>query len=616
MKLTSIALRHFRSSINLNLPTNAARVLIAGVNGSGKTSIREAVAWVLQGRCSATDARGQGWEKLVPEGTTTVAAGLCVEGLGAVEREYKNGSRNFSVESFTGEPTVQQQALYAKLATSPAFLDAVLDTSVFLSLQHAPAKALVLDLLQARIPIGEESLTLDQLDERYRQAFEGRKAAKIKAKAHALPQKPEAEPMPPVAVVESKLAEVRAELQTLATGAGANAGKREILQQKLQAAEQLEIEGDPVDPAYLADLEERLAIMEADHVEPLSLHGLPDWEDNLHTVPYMGIPRDLMDIPVADENSPAGLTHRIARLAEHKPKQGCVLDLEVRCDTAKLVFTNRAKVLKEQLAATPPTAPLPAAQKPLPAGPTPLQTTRTVLAEAKAHSATFEAVAARNASKRAEAEALRAQLSSLKDDSQALAEIDTLKARIGKGELLLARARSHWQIDSAYKLAVAKKAEFDGEVERLEALCDLLGPNGARVKALADAVGVFEAKVNAFTSAFNWTIAFQIDPWQVTANGRAVETYSESEQFSIGIALQLAIAELSGLSFAIVDRLDMLTMQNRKHVTAMLMNSTVGQIFILASREPEQELPHNMAGVLAYRLGKENGRTQILEGAS
>lgn len=610
MKLTSIALRNFRSGVNLILNTDAPRVLIAGINGAGKSSIRDAIAWALQGKCAGTDGRGLGWERLIPAGTTTLAAGLTVQGLGTIEREHRNGTRSLLIEGFTGEPAVQQQALFTKLAVAPSFLDACLDTASFLGLQHAPAKALVLDLLQVRIqiplPTGNvDVLTLDQLDARYRVAFEERKLAKLKAKAATVPSKPsEAEPMPPVAAVEAKLKEVRAELEVLATGAGANAGKRELLAKQLFANCALEHPLDPVDPAYISELEERLAIMEADVTEVA-----PFTQQDFDTV--LAHATGGVDSVNLDR---LAIDRRIKLLTEHKPKQGCVLDNGVPCDTAKIKFTNHVKLLKEQLSALPSPSPATTSARTPPANaPSPLQATRKALDEAKARQREFEAVEARNAAKRVEAEAIQAQLASLKDDAQALADIDTLKARIGKGELLLKRATEYWQAMERYSAAAKEKARFDAEVDRLEALCDLLGPNGARVQALTEAVGAFEAKINAFTQAFGWTVQFQIDPWEVKVNGRNVETWSESEQFRIGIALQLAIAELSGLSFAVVDRMDMLLVKERNAVTKMLMQSPVEQIIIIAARETEQPLP-SIEGVVAYRLAKsENGRTEIAE---
>ena len=50
MKLTQIDLTSFRSFQGMGLSLAANRVLIGGLNGTGKTSIRDAIAWTLLGR--------------------------------------------------------------------------------------------------------------------------------------------------------------------------------------------------------------------------------------------------------------------------------------------------------------------------------------------------------------------------------------------------------------------------------------------------------------------------------------------------------------------------------------------------------------------------------------
>lgn len=593
MKLTTIALRNFRSSRALVLKTDTPRLLVCGANGAGKSSIRDSVKWTLRGLCAGTDAKGSGWEALVPTGTTTLAAGLHIHSLGTVERSYKNGTRQLQVEDVIGESSLHQAALYLKLKTSPACLDAVLDTGHFLNLSHVEAKALVLGLLDVRIPIGEESLTLDALDAKYHMAFEDRKAAKIRAKSAVVPAKPDTEPLPTIAAISAQLTKIRAELSALQTGAGVTAGKRAVLEQRLTTARRLETV-PVIDEAHLLELEERVAIME----EELEERGR----------------QETVDASIPPENdSPedaASLTHRILQLTQHKPTGGCVLDHGVPCETAKVKFTLRAKALKTQVESLPAPTRL---QKPAEPRQTPLQAIRQELAKAQALKAAALAVEAWNAARRQEELALMKELAALPETTDAFAESDILADRIRKGELLLTRARAYWQAVEHYEAAVQAKAKLQGDVDRLEALCELLGPNGARVEALHAKLGPFEAQVNGVTDTFGWHVAFVLDPWQVVVNERPVETYSESEQFRIGIALQLAVASLSGLSFAIVDRLDMLDHANRKIVTAMLMEAPLEQIIILATREPDQPLP-NMPGVIAYRLAKaDSGETIVVE---
>jgi hypothetical protein len=60
----------------------------------------------------------------------------------------------------------------------------------FLDLKHAEAKDLLLQVLNVRVDVGGERLTLAQLDARYEEAFEARRDAKARAAAIRVPDAP------------------------------------------------------------------------------------------------------------------------------------------------------------------------------------------------------------------------------------------------------------------------------------------------------------------------------------------------------------------------------------------------------------------------------------------
>ncbi len=216
---------------------------------------------------------------------------------------------------------------------------------------------------------------------------------------------------------------------------------------------------------------------------------------------------------------------------------------------------------------------------------------------------------------------IRQELDALPEVPDQDSEISTLEGRIAKGKELLVKARTHWTLLDQYETALKRQQKAKADVDELERLVELLGPKGARVAALSEAMGKFEAAINPYLAAFGWTVTFSVDPWDVLASSggaiggesmRPVETYSRSERFRIGIALQLAIAQLSGLNFAIVDETDMLDAANRAIVTKMLLTAPLEQVLILGTRETKVELP-KVPGVLAYRLVTQDGRTAIAE---
>jgi len=596
MKIDTLQLDFFRSFVGLTLPTNAPRVLIAGVNGSGKTSVREALKWAFLGRCDVTDKRGVGADQLAPAGYKAggVRVGMAVHGIGAALRHVKNGSAGFTVEGFSGPSALQQQALFQRLETTEALLEACLDTDAFLRLHHADAKALIMAILNVRVKFtddpNDQGQTLDQLDHLYQSAFEDRKVAKRRLQQCIIPARPEAKEMPLLADIDLLLVEVRNKLEAASERLGAAGGQRQTLEARRQAIEQEREQLALQVPAQsyeddIAALEERIGIMEGDDA---------------------GAPPTQQEAPKAgDPHRMQFLRGRIAALAVHNPAKGCVIEGDVPCKTAKKYFTDRWKALQNEVDASAE----PAVE---PSGPSPLAVVRKELEELHRRQTRADERRQRIERLDAELQALNAKLDEIPDTSDVENEVATLKGRIARGEKMRSEAESYWRQQGVVDQAEADRQALQAEVNSLEVLCDKLGPNGIRVQVLQEEIGKFAGAVNQFTAPFGYSVAFDLEPWAVRVNGRRVETFSKSERFRIGVALQLAIAAASGLSFAVVDEVDMLTSENNAIMTRLLLAAPVEQVFVLSSREPDRPLP-NVAGVLAYRFGLQEGKTVVME---
>lgn len=597
MKLLNLDLVNFRSYHGVTLALDAPRVLIAGLNGTGKTSVREAIQWILTGHCDVTDGKGAGAEVLVPTGQKAAEATVTVDEIGRVSRHFSPSLGGaVVVEGFTGTSQVQQQALLIKLKTTPQFLDAVLSTDVFLNLGHAEAKAMVLSLLGVKIKnvqIGFEGdtpvvkdLTLDELDLRYKQAFENRKSAKRALQGFTVGPKPVEQQMPTIEMIEAQLGRLRATLGEHREAIGTAVGSRKALAAEVN---RLTITlNTPVPP----DMSEKIAELEK-------------W---LGTLEAEAVPAEA---PAPSKGDPARaiwIVKRITSLKEHLPSKGCVLDADVPCRSTLDDFGARLEALRGELKAVAPATPQ-APQQPLES---PLTARRRELADLQWQQqkriVNFEAVRQANA----RAQAIRQEIDALPDTAVQEGQIAELQTRISKGEELLRNARLHWAAVESYGKAVSQQGTLKADVDRLEALCDQLGPKGVRVEALAQAVNKFESAVNPYIEPFGWKIGFSVEPWEVSANGRPVESYSRSERYRIGIALQLGIAKLSGLNFAVVDEVDMLDVSNRQKLSAMLIQAPLEQILILGTREAEQALKAPK-GVIAYRLSKNGDQSVISE---
>lgn len=584
MRLTKLELTAFKSFAGVVLPVDAPRVLIGGLNGTGKTSVREGVKWALQGRCQATDGKGSGVGQLAPLGTSLVAVGLQDATGRHVSRQWKNGESTLTVSGFTGTAQAQQQGLYDHFKTDERFLSSVLDSSVYLDLHHADAKALILALLNVRIRLSDtddHEYTLDEMDALHKTAFDKRRDHKRDLQRFGVPSKPAERSVPSLQAVDDQLAKLRKLLEDQQQALGAAGGSSDVLRKRkadveelltscvnqIAALEALNLQQE------IESIEERLAIIEADVPADPSLAG------------------EVVNVEF--------LTTRSATIVKHDPKAGCILSTDIPCETAKKHFTKVAKAMQALIAAAP-TADAPKSESPL-------TTVRKTLNGLKAKAAELTYFREHKPKLIWELTEIDEALKTAGDTTEAQKLVDETKARIAKGQDVRKDAEAYWTAQKAFEEAMATRVRMETELQTLEQTVDALGPNGLRAQALSAAMGRFEEAVNTFSTPFGFTFKMSVDPWEVMVNGRGLETYSKSEQYRIGIAIQLAIAAVSGLSFAIVDEVDMLDANNRMLLTKMIMTAPLEQVIILSTREDNQALPSGVPGLWAYRLGKDDG---------
>lgn len=588
MRITSLTLQAFRSYVNVAFNLDAARILISGVNGSGKTSVRDALAWALTGSTPEMSGKGAGGELLAPVTLKPAQARVtCVlDGL-SIDRSWgpRDGAA-LRVGTWTGNSTEQQAALEQHLTVTPALLHVLCDARAFLRLDHADAKALLLALLDVKIAVQAdpdkpaEAHTLEQLDAAYDMAVQDRKVTKQRLAKHLVPTEPVSPVVyKPVEQYEARLRDLRTELAALERGIGETLGAKQALYARLQA-----LDG------------QRLGILNATTLRQM--------EETVETQQArLAAFVDDTTIPGSAERL-VFLKGRVEALAGHRPDQGCVLDSSVPCKTPRQAFTALAGTYEGEIEAMPAPA-LPSKRGALEAS------LRDMVKRLEGQKQAL----AQNAQIDAEVATLEQQIAALPDTSDQEAAIAAKKAHIAKGESITADARRFAGARDAWAVAQREFEKLTKEVARLEGLCELLGPKGLRVEALSGALSTFLALVQPYLTPFGWTLRFSVDPWMVYVNDRPAQTYSQSERYRIGVGLQLAIAQASGLSFAVVDELDQLDADGNRKLGTLLYNSPVEQIIILRTRDTTVVLPM-LPGVLAYRLGVTDGKSAIIETVS
>lgn len=197
------------------------------------------------------------------------------------------------------------------------------------------------------------------------------------------------------------------------------------------------------------------------------------------------------------------------------------------------------------------------------------------------------------------ASAQRAVANSQRDLDECLAAAEQIKAleaesveapsaeAIANGEqaineLRQARDRQQAKVQSlqeAFNAAAQRQdvikqaADFHAEVCAWSALADALSPTGIPAEILADAIGPVNELLQRLSGTAGWSpvqISADID---VTFGGRLYGLLSESERWRCDATLALAIATISGLRLALLDRFDVLDIPARTQQAMKLFQS-------------------------------------------
>ncbi|MFU3309336.1 hypothetical protein ACM7MB_20975, partial [Pseudomonas aeruginosa] len=149
-------------------------------------------------------------------------------------------------------------------------------------------------------------------------------------------------------------------------------------------------------------------------------------------------------------------------------------------------------------------------------------------------------------------------------------------------ELRQARDRQQAKVQSlqeAFNAAAQRQdvikqaAGFHAEVCAWSALADALSPTGIPAEILADAIGPVNELLQRLSGTAGWSpvqISADID---VTFGGRLYGLLSESERWRCDATIALAIATISDLRLALLDRLDVLDVPARTQQAMKLFQS-------------------------------------------
>lgn len=597
IKINGIELTNFRvyehQAVSLG-----DRNLVIGENGTGKSSLIDAVAWCLTGRCRGVDGRGKGQLSLIRTDTQAMEVTVNLDGLGPITRTLdRNGSTSC---------TMKTDAILARLRTNEPMLQAVLYGQSFFGLHHADAKKLLLGLLDVKVDgadlpgLGIVGLVdLDELEARYKGAFDNRTLLKRQLTGMK-------EPVAPAVGDLSNLAQ----LQAAATEAGAAFQAAVKVNAKAQAAvDQATKAVYAANKQALPDREQLAAQVAIQHeglggqaaILKTALAAIAELEPKHEGD---GLTSELQD-----------LKHLQDRLANHDPSSGCVLSGGIPCRTAAAEFSGfgeslavAMKGLDKRIKANEKVASKLAAER---------VKVRDAERQVAYHQTQISGLNAKLEGldeRRAEHEATVARL---------LADLDAAKANpdLGNGPVDEAAARQLAAHQAAADVG-RQQAALDGyqrELQRYqqvvtdlteaERVVALLGPKGAPATALQNALADFTDLINLALAGFGFRLQIQVEPFLVsvqsqTAGWRPFEMLSAGEQLWTGLAFQLALAVVSGLQFCALDAAEAVVGQNRAVLTGLVLQAPVGQVVVAMAKGAAEDSPV-IDGLTVIRLEQE-----------
>lgn len=613
MRLTRVQVTNFGCYQDRVFDLTRPKTFLLGLNNSGKSTVLDAIRWLLLGRCAGLDRAGRGIaEALVRQGTPddqpmTVAANIVLGDKSyLLTRTWAHGSTTFSVggpHAFAGPSEGQHQGWLSILGISEAALEATLDAETFLTANHADAKGLLLGVLAASVtvPTTGEVIPVEEADRRYTAAYEARTSLgrSLKALPAAI------EPSEPVGDLDGvkakvqaleverlKLTEARGEATGLSERAWAEFDQLEKDQTRLKARRAGLVKDIPAEaladlPAAIATVEERVGLATAKIVE------LERQLDAARESTYVA------------GNTPDDVLETIAK---HDPKKGCVLHPDIECKTSLTQFVTFVKKAKRGQAA--------------PEGEgtsSPFDVLKLALADARKHEVTLDRqrVSLVDAQQGVQVidEDLDSIISRLDELAPTLpergipdgikkldADIAALTERIEKGKALTLKKQLLATAWKTYETAVTTRAEIKAQHEQAEADVKIYGPTGIRLKALQEAVGTFEAGVNKTLVIFGYEFAVSADPWGVLVNGRPLARLSKSERLRVGIAFQIAMAKHTGLDVTLIDSVDWLLKDQRRALMKALSTAGLGQVILAKAQEPGDEMKIDEAATQVIQI--------------
>lgn len=178
------------------------------------------------------------------------------------------------------------------------------------------------------------------------------------------------------------------------------------------------------------------------------------------------------------------------------------------------------------------------------------------------------------------AQAAQAQAKAIEDElaevfdvaglAEARSQIETLQARRAEIDRELAALRRAKDAADAAKARTEKAAGHAEDVLAWELIAEQLAPSGIPGDLLSEALGPITERLRQHAADTGWPEVAIAADMSITGGGRAYRLLSESERWRVDAMLAEAVAHLSGVRLLVLDRMDVLDLPGRSELLGWL----------------------------------------------
>ena len=158
---------------------------------------------------------------------------------------------------------------------------------------------------------------------------------------------------------------------------------------------------------------------------------------------------------------------------------------------------------------------------------------------------------------------------------------------------MLEKAQQAESAKEKWEASARQKSSLETKIAVLDRLTEVFGPSGLVMDQVGGRIGSFTKDLNLHLAAFGYTCKLALEPFEIRVSSSSddarlalsLKHLSESERFRFGVAFQIALAKVTELRFAVIDRADVLDKGRRKLLTGLLLNSGLDQAIVLATSD-------------------------------